>query len=135
MRIDLRDDAGLIGKIILAWLIVLALAVVAVIDTGSILVTRFRAEATARTAASAAAEAYRATGDDTAARTAAEEAVRASDSDATLEGFAILDDGRARVVVAGDPTTIIAERIAPFVGEFGRYAEVRAKAVAAPSGG
>ena len=53
VRMDLRDDAGLIGKIILAWLLVLALAVVAVIDTGSILVARFQAEASARTAASA----------------------------------------------------------------------------------
>ena len=133
MRVDLRDDAGLIGKIIVAWLLVLALAVIAVIDTGSILVTRFRAEASARTAAAAAAEAYRATGDDGAARTAADQAI-ASD-DVMLEGFAILDDGRVRVVIVGDPSTIVAERIAPFVGELGRYAEVRVKIVAAPSGG
>ena len=133
VRVDLRDDAGLIGKIILAWLLVLALAVVAVIDTGSILVARFQAEASARTAASAGAEAYRATGDDGAARTAAEQALLGDD--VTLEGFAILDDGRARVVVVGDPSTIIAERIAPFVGDLGRYAEVRVKITAAPSGG
>ena len=133
MRVDLRDDAGLIGKIIVAWLLVLALAVIAVIDTGSILVTRFRAEASARTAAAAAAEAFRATGDDVAARTAAEQAIAADD--VTLAGFAILDDGRARVVVEGEPSTIVAERIAPFVGEWGRYAEVRVKAIAAPSGG
>ena len=133
MRVDLRDDAGLIGKIIVAWLLVLALAVIAVIDTGSILVTRFRAEASARTAAAAAAEAFRATGDDVAARTAAEQAIAADD--VTLAGFAILDDGRARVVVEGEPSTIVAERIAPFVGELGRYAEVRVKIVAAPSGG
>lgn len=133
MRVDLRDDAGLIGKIIVAWLLVLALAVIAVIDTGSILVTRFRAEASARAAAAAAAEAFRATGDDVAARTAAEQAIAADD--VTLAGFAILDDGRARVVVEGEPSTIVAERIAPFVGEWGRYAEVRVKAIAAPSGG
>ena len=133
MRVDLRDDAGLIGKIIVAWLLVLALAVIAVIDTGSILVTRFRAEASARTAAAAAAEAYRATGDDGAARAAADQAI--AGDDVTLEGFAILDDGRVRVVIVGDPSTIVAERIAPFVGELGRYAEVRVKIVAAPSGG
>ena len=133
VRVDLRDDAGLIGKIIVAWLLVLALAVIAVIDTGSILVTRFRAEASARTAAAAAAEAYRATGDDGAARAAADQAI--AGDDVTLEGFAILDDGRARVVIVGDPSTIVAERIAPFVGDFGRYAEVRVKIVAAPSGG
>ena len=39
----IREEAGLVGKILLLWLLLLAVIVVVAIDAGSILLTRSRA--------------------------------------------------------------------------------------------
>jgi uncharacterized membrane protein len=53
------DEAGVVGKIIVVWLVIVALLGVIALDGGSILFTRFRLSDTAQTAAAAAAAAYK----------------------------------------------------------------------------
>jgi Flp pilus assembly protein TadG len=53
-----RDERGLMGKIAILWLVLLALFVVAAIDTGSILYSRFKVADAADTASFEAATAY-----------------------------------------------------------------------------
>ena len=54
----MRDDRGLIGKLILVWLLMFALAVVAAIDAGSIVLARFRGNDVATRAAVAASRTF-----------------------------------------------------------------------------
>jgi hypothetical protein len=55
-RSVIREEAGLIGKILLLWLLLLAVVVVVAIDAGSILLTRSRAADLAEDASVSAAE-------------------------------------------------------------------------------
>jgi uncharacterized membrane protein len=74
-RLDLlRGEAGFVGKLIVVWLLLLALLAVAAVDTASIMFTRFRLDDVAATAASAAVSAYRNNGRDVATACAAAEA-------------------------------------------------------------
>jgi uncharacterized membrane protein len=59
----LRDERGLIGKVIVLWLLLLAVFAVAAVDTGSILLARFKVSNAADTAAFQAATEYKASGD------------------------------------------------------------------------
>lgn len=131
VRARLRDESGLIGKIILAWLLVLALGAVAAIDAGSILLARYRAESAADLAAEAGAVAYAADGDAVGARAASEAAVAAADADARLTGFRIGDDGTVQVTLTVTPQTIAAERLAFVLGD---VATVRVRSTAGPPG-
>jgi hypothetical protein len=65
-----RDQGGLVGKVIVIWLLLLALLGLAAVDAASIVFTRFRLDDAAATAASTGAAAYR-NGHDTAAPCAA----------------------------------------------------------------
>ncbi|MFM7719492.1 MAG: hypothetical protein ACKO8G_08435 [Actinomycetota bacterium] len=123
-----RDDAGLIGKIIVSWLLFLLIAVVGVIDTGAILIERYRADAAASRAATDAAAVYDSTRDAGAARQAAEDAVAELDRDATIVAFDITR-GRVKVVLLGNPRTLVAERLDFVLGDL---VEVRVRAVADP---
>ena len=57
------DDRGLIGKLIVIWLLMFALAVVGAIDAGSIVLARFRGNDVATRAAVAAASTLAVEGD------------------------------------------------------------------------
>jgi uncharacterized membrane protein len=57
------DERGLIGKVVFVWLLLLALFVVAVVDVGSIGLTRFKVANAADKAAFAAAGEYKDTQD------------------------------------------------------------------------
>ena len=127
----LRDESGLIGKIIVAWLLVLALGAVAAIDAGSILIARYRAGAAAELAAQAGAVTYAADGDAGAARSASEAALAASDADAELSGFRVAEDGTVQVTVTARPSTIAAERLAFVIGDVATVVE---RATAGPPG-
>lgn len=109
-RVRLIDDRGLIGKILVLWLLVLALLVVAAIDAGSIFLTRFRTEDVAEDAAAAAADAFAQTGDRQAAKLAALGAIADGDDRARLKTIEI----RRRtltVVVTSRAGTLLAGRI------------------------
>jgi hypothetical protein len=63
VRRPLELESGLVGKLILAWLLVAAVLIVLAMDVGSILLARYRAADIALEVAFAAAETFAETGD------------------------------------------------------------------------
>jgi hypothetical protein len=95
-RIAIRQEAGLVGKILLLWLLLLAVVVVVAIDAGSILLTRSRAADLAEDASVSAAEAFGQTGDDQQAKLAALDTIADADEAVRLKR---IDVGRREVTV------------------------------------
>jgi uncharacterized membrane protein len=91
-----REEAGLVGKILLLWLLLLAVIVVIVIDAGSILLTRSRAADLADDASVSAAEAFGQTGDEQQAKLAALDTIADADEAVRLKR---IDVGRREVTV------------------------------------
>jgi len=114
-RTVIREEAGLVGKILLLWLLLLAVVVVVVIDAGSILLTRSRAADLADDASVSAAEAFGQTGDEQQAKLAALDTIADADEAVRLKR---IDVGRREVtvvlVVRAD--TLVVGRI-PFVDD------------------
>ncbi len=54
-----HDESGMVGKVIVIWLLLVALLGVVALDAASIMLTKFRADDAASLAASAAATAFR----------------------------------------------------------------------------
>ena len=92
----IRQEAGLVGKILLLWLLLLAVVVVVVIDAGSILLTRSRAADLADDASVSAAEAFGQTGDEQQAKLAALDTIADADEAVRLKR---IDVGRREVTV------------------------------------
>ena len=117
-RIVIRQEAGLVGKILLLWLLLLAVIVVVAIDAGSILLTRSRAADLAEDASVSAAEAFGQTGDEQQAKLAALDTIADADEAVRLKR---IDVGRREVtvvlVVRAD--TLVVGRI-PFVDDLER---------------
>ena len=86
------DDRGLIGKLIVIWLLMFALAVVGAIDAGSIVLARFRGNDVATRAAVSAASTLAVEGDRNRAEQSAQETVDGQ-TGATMTDFAIAADG------------------------------------------
>jgi Flp pilus assembly protein TadG len=107
------DERGLVGKIVLVWIVLAVLLLVAGIDTAEVLLTRYRVADAAQTAAfDAAATLERSRGDRDAAYRAALDAVEQADADATLTRFVIdAQTGRVTVTVTSRASTLIAGRI------------------------
>ena len=114
-RTVIREEAGLVGKILLLWLLLLAVVVVVAIDAGSILLTRSRAADLAEDASVSAAEAFGQTGDEQQAKLAALDTIADADEAVRLKR---IDVGRREVtvvlVVRAD--TLVVGRI-PFVDD------------------
>jgi len=114
-RTVIRGEAGLVGKILLLWLLLLAAVVVVAIDAGSILLTRSRATDLAEDASVSAAEAFGQTGDEQQAKLAALDTIADADEAVRLKR---IDVGRREVtvvlVVRAD--TLVVGRI-PFVDD------------------
>ena len=114
-RTVIRAEAGLVGKILLLWLLLLAVSVVVVIDAGSILLTRSRAADLADDASVSAAEAFGQTGDEQQAKLAALDTIADADESVRLKR---IDVGRREVtvvlIVRAD--TLVVGRI-PFVDD------------------
>jgi len=114
-RTVIRGEAGLVGKILLLWLLLLAAIVVVAIDAGSILLTRSRATDLAEDASVSAAEAFGQTGDEQQAKLAALDTIADADEAVRLKR---IDVGRREVtvvlVVRAD--TLVVGRI-PFVDD------------------
>jgi hypothetical protein len=114
-RIVIRQEAGLVGKILLLWLLLLAVVVVVAIDAGSILLTRSRAADLAEDASVSAADAFGQTGDQQQAKLAALDTIADADEAVRLKR---IDVGRREVtvvlVVRAD--TLVVGRI-PFVDD------------------
>jgi hypothetical protein len=110
----LRDETGMVGKIIAIWLLMVAVMGVIAIDVASIAFTTFRASDVAATAATAGAATYRTTRDVTAACDNAARSVQAEDPDAQLpRSFCKVDpaSGRVTITVRKRAETIVAARL------------------------
>ena len=109
------DDSGAVGKIIAVWLVVVALVGVAAIDAGSIAFTRFRLADTASTAATAAANAYRNSGDENQACQAALDVVLTQGEGSKLanQGCVVnTSTGVVTITLRKEAKTILAARFA-----------------------
>jgi Flp pilus assembly protein TadG len=118
MRAPFRDDRGLVGKILLVGLLLLAVLVVGAIDGGSILLTRSRAADLAKDASVSAAEALRQNGDEEQAKLAALDTIADADEPVRLKS---IDVGRREVtvVLVVHPDTLVVGRI-PFLDDLAR---------------
>jgi hypothetical protein len=106
-----RDERGLIGKILVLWLLVLALVVVAAIDGASILLANVRTAELARDAASAGAQEFVDSGDRDEARRAATAAVAEGDEDARVHELHVTRRGRVTIVIDDQANTLLAGRL------------------------
>jgi hypothetical protein len=118
MRPPFRDDRGLVGKILLVWLLLMAVLVVGAIDAGSILLARSRAADLAKDASVSAAEALRQNGDEEQAKLAALDTIADADEPVRLKR---IDVGRREVtvVLVVHADTLVVGRI-PFLDDLGR---------------
>jgi len=118
MRAPFRDDRGLVGKILLVWLLLLAVLVVGATDAGSILLARSRAADLAKDASVSAAEALRQNGDEEQAKLAALDTIADADERVHLKR---IDVGRREVtvVLVVHADTLVVGRI-PFLDDLGR---------------
>jgi Flp pilus assembly protein TadG len=114
-RTVIRQEAGLVGKVLLLWLLLLAVVVVAAIDAGSILLTRSRAADLADDASVSAAEAFGQTGDEQQAKLAALDTIADADEAVRLKR---IDVGRREVtvVLVARADTLVVGRI-PFLDD------------------
>ena len=109
----LSDDRGLVGKLIVLWLALVAVVVIVAIDGGSILLARSRAQDVAGDASASASQAYRRTGDEEAAKLAALDTIADADEPVRLERI----DVRRRtvtVVITTKADTLVVGRIPLF---------------------
>jgi len=101
------DERGLIGKILLIWLVILGLIVVALIDGGSIVLARLRTNDLARDAAFAAEERFSETGRRRQAVRAALTTIAETDEDARLVELEVSGRGDVTVVVSDRAGTLL----------------------------
>jgi Flp pilus assembly protein TadG len=106
-----RDERGLVGKLLVLWLVFLVLMVVALYDVGSIAFARLRVADIAQDAAFASAQRYDETGERRQAVRAALATIASSDDDARLRELEISRRGEVTVVVTDQATTLLAGRI------------------------
>ena len=112
------DERGLVGKLIILALVLLAVLAVVAVDGGSILLARSRAETVADDASASAAQAYRETGDEEAAKLAALDTIANADEPVRLKR---IDVGRRAitVVVTTRADTMVVGRI-PVIDDLAR---------------
>jgi hypothetical protein len=109
-----HDEAGMVGRVVVVWLVVLALLGIAAIDSVSIVIARLHTADVAGNAASDAAANFQQTHDVRRACEAAKESVDGADPRITLMPHGCKIDqhtGDATVVVHKDATTVIAGRL------------------------
>lgn len=110
----LRDQSGMVGKIIVIWLLMVGILGVAAIDTASIVFTKFQLSDTAGNAATEAANAYQAGHNVQAACQQAAASVKADDANAIIPKKGCTIDartGEATVAVRKLAHTVIAGRL------------------------
>jgi uncharacterized membrane protein len=105
-----RAERGLVGKIVVLWLVVLAIAAVLAIDAGAIVLSRMRTADLARDAALAAAATYEDSGDQQAAKLAALAVIEGSDDRTRLKRIQIRRD-EVTVLLSSKAGTIVVGRI------------------------
>jgi hypothetical protein len=126
VRPPLDDDRGLIGKIVIVWLLLLAVVVVIAIDAGSILRTRFRTTDLAEDASAAAAEVLASGGGEEAAKLAAVATIADADERVRLKRIDV-DRRDVTVVLVARAGTIVVGRI-PFFEDLARVTVTASRA-------
>lgn len=109
-----RTQSGLVGKMILIWLLLVAIIGIATIDTVSIAFTKFRTTDIAGNAAATAANAWRDTQDEDEACDAARERVAAEDPGAqvTKNGCVVNEaTGEVTITVRKEAATLVAGQL------------------------
>jgi len=109
-----RDESGMVGKIIIVWLLLVALLGVVALDAASIVFTKFRLSDTASAAATTAATNYQNSRDSGEACDAARRAVQDEDPDVQIpKTFCKIDpvSGEATIVIRKEAKTIVAGRL------------------------
>jgi hypothetical protein len=106
-----EDERGLVGKLLVLWLIVLALILLALWDAGSIAIAYLRTANLAQDAAGAGALRFEETGERRQARRAAISAVATADEGARLVRIEVSRRGDVMVVVRDRAATLVAGRI------------------------
>jgi hypothetical protein len=126
---DIRDERGLVGKLLVLWLVVVVVLGLAAVDAGSILMLRVRTGDLADDAATAAADAFAETRDERVATLAALETIEASDGPARLRRIGVRR-GEVTVAVTSRADTIVVGRI-PLIDDLARVTVTRSSG---PSG-
>lgn len=114
-RLAFEDERGLVGKLLVLWLLLVVLLGVVAVDAGSILTLRVRTGDLAGDAASAAAEEFAASRDQRAAKLAALGTIADSEDRARLRRIEVRR-GAVTVEVSARADTIVVGRI-PFVDD------------------
>jgi hypothetical protein len=117
-----QDERGLLGKIAVIWLLVIALVGVAAVDTASIIFTKFKLSDVAVNAANAGVAAFKTSKSGRQACEAAAATVEAEDESLELrEGDCKVNarDGSVTIVLRTEAKTILASRL-PFTEDFGK---------------
>ena len=109
------DERGLVGKLLVLWLLLVALLALVAVDGGSILMLRVRTGDLAGDAASAAADAFADTRDQRAAKLAALGTIEESDDPARLRRIDVRR-GEVTVEVSARADTIVVGRV-PFLDD------------------
>lgn len=110
-----REQSGLVGKIIVVWLVFVAVLGIFAVDAASVLFTKFRLSDAAATAASTAVSTYQNERDVAAACGAAQLSVQQADPDATMaKGWCKVDtsSGDVTITLRKTATSVIAGRFA-----------------------
>lgn len=107
----LGEDGGLVGKLLIIWLVALAVLFVALWDGGSIGIAYLRNANLAQDAARAGAERFEETGERRRAERTAIETVADADGDARVEDVSVSRRGKITVVVTAEAGTLVAGRI------------------------
>lgn len=110
----LRDERGLVGKILILWVLVLGLIVLLAVDGGGILLTKIHTRDLARTAADAGAAAVAEGRSRERALRAALRALADADEDARLERFEVTTQGSVTAEVSDSAGTILIGRFGVF---------------------
>lgn len=128
-----RDEQGLVGKVLLIWLLVLAIAAVSILDFVSITTTRFHIADVAGQAAQDGAAAYRiggSAGTEKAACDASRASLATADPAIKLTKCSInRDTGDLTITVRKVANTVAVQRIGPLK----KYANVVDTETAGPS--
>ena len=109
-----RDEVGMVGKIIVIWLVTVVLLGIVALDAVSVVFATFRVSDVAATAASAGATVYRSGKDVSEACDAALRSVEESDADVqTTKSFCKVDTktGDVTITIKKQANTIVAGRL------------------------
>ncbi len=112
-----RDQRGLVTAFVVRIVVVFAILLVAVEETGQVVLAQIHASNAAGTAAQAGADSWAVSKSWTKAQTAALQALQADDPKATMQSFSIAKDGSVTVTAAERATTLIVQRL-PYVKQF-----------------